>query len=232
MTKWAAVFLLMFVLCGANGQTQAFAQTDSNYAETGNPFVVHILVPNAAGQPGQIDFSAWDSVVPEENILTQTDWTPDGPFFAKDLTLVFFDADTLLLPPLPIRLRGGGTATTNALELTVVSTPSPDDLVDMSDIKDIRREPALWTDYLPWALAIGGFVLLVVLASWLIGRAQKKHGIASRTVELPPHELALKKLEVLEQKQLWDKGLAKEYCADLTFILREYLEKQIGRAHV
>ena len=221
-----SIFYLLCTLANANAQTDARAELDSNYAETGNPFVVHIYVPKSAGQPTQIDFSTWDSVVPEHNILTQTEWAEEGQSFVKDLTLVFFDADTLTLPPLSIRLNGGAAAITNHLEITIIPTPSPDDLVDMTGIKDIRREPTLWSDYLPWALAIGGFILLIVLASWLMGRAQKKHGVSSRIVELPPHELALKKLDVLEQKRLWDKGLVKEYCAELTFIVREYLEKQ------
>ena len=101
-------------------------------------------------------------------------------------------------------------------------------ILDMTGIKDIRREPATWVDYLPWALAIAGLILLILLVSWLMGRAQqkKRQAALSRSVGLPPHELASKKLDVLAQKQLWDKGLMKEYCAELTFILREYLEKR------
>jgi hypothetical protein len=38
--------------------------------------------------------------------------------------------------------------------------------------------------------------------------------------------LALKKLRVLAQKALWRSGAVKEHCAELTFILREYLEKR------
>jgi hypothetical protein len=228
MTKWPLAFFLLLILSTANAQSEAFAKSDSNYAETGNPFVVHLSVPNSAGKPNQIDFSAWENLVPEQNILKQSQWTLDGPSSVKDLTLVFFNADTLTLPPLPIRLNGGNTAFTNSLEIVVLPTPSPDDLNDMADIKDIRREPAFLTDYLPWAAAIAGLVLLVLLASWLIGRAQKKRKQAalSRTVELPPHELAWKKLDALTQKQLWNKGLVKEYCAEITFIVREYLERR------
>ena len=212
----------------AGAQADARAEPDSNYAETGNPFTIHLHVLQSAGKPGQIDFSAWESIVPEQNIVRQTEWTPDGQSYTKDLTLLFFDADTLNLPPLPIHLNGNGTAMTNSLEIVVLPTPSPDDLVDMTGIKDIYREPVLWTDYLPWIIAIAGFVLLILLASWLIDRAnkRKRQAALSRTLALPPHELASKKLDVLEQKDLWHKGLVKEYCADLTFIIREYLEKR------
>lgn len=223
-----AGFFLLFVSASVGLRAQVTAEPDSNYAETGNPFVVHLVVPQSDGKPGQIDLSAWDSVVKEQNILQQTEWKSDGQAFSKDLILIFFDADTLALPPLPVYLNGRGTALTNALDIIILPTPAPDDLVDMRGIKDIRREPALWTDYLPWALAIAALILLVLLASWLIRRAQhkKKQAALSRMVELPAHELAWKKLDVLAKKQLWDKGLVKEYCAELTFIAREYLEKR------
>ena len=220
--------LVLFMLATVETHAQVTATLDSNYAETGNPFVVHLHIPSNAGKPGQIDFSAWDSLVPEQNRLQQTEWIPDGQAFNKDITLIIFDADTLTLPPLSIHLNGHGTALTNSLDIIILPTPSPDDLVDMTGIKDIRREPALWTDYLPWALAIAAFVLMVLLAAWLIDRAKRKRNQAAltRTIGLPPHELAWKKLDVLTQKQLWHKGLVKDYCAELTFIVREYLEKR------
>lgn len=225
---WLSILFVFFTVFFAGAQTEARAEPDSNYAETGNPFTIHLHVLQSAGKPGQIDLSAWNSVVPEQNIVKQTDWTPDGKSFTKDLTILFFDADTLTLPPLPIHLKGNDTAMTNPLEIVVLPTPSPDDLVDMRGIKDIYREPTLWTDYLPWILAIGGFVLFILLAAWLIDRAnkRKRQAALSRTLALPPHELASKKLDVLAQKDLWHKGLVKEYCAELTFIVREYLEKR------
>lgn len=221
-----SVLLVLASLTGAGAQAAAFAEPDSNVAETGNPFTIHLRVTGVQEAPEHADLSGWNVWVPEQNVIRQTDWTPGGQGFNKDLTVVFFDEDTLTLPPLNIRLKNGAAIATNALDITVVATPSPDDLVDMSDIKDIRREPANWMDYMPWILGIAGLVLLVVLASWLIGRTGKKGSVSSRSVELPPHELALKKLAVLEQKQLWQKGQVKAFCAEITHILREYLEKR------
>jgi len=225
---WLPALFVVFCYSVAGAQSEVRITLDSNYAETGNPFIVHIVVPQSLGKPGQVIVSAWDSLIPEQNILQQTEWTPGNDGFTKDLTVVVFDADTLTLPALPVHINGQGVAMSNPLGIVILATPSPDDLVDMSAIKDIRREPAWWTDYLPWALGIGGLVLLILLTAWLIDRAKrKKNGAASsRTVGLPPHELAWKKLDVLGQKQLWAKGLYKEYCAELTFIVREYLEKR------
>lgn len=218
---------LMLALAQVPAQPNATTEADSNYAETGDPFVVHLRVPMSEGEPDTIDFSAWETLVPSQNVVAQTNWQADGNTFRKDLTLLFFDADSLRLPPLSVVLRSGDTLYTNALEIAVLPTPSPDDLNDMAEIKDIQREPARWTDYLPLALSILGALGAIVLAAWLLSR-RRKRAVLSRAFELPAHELALKKLDALARKRLLDKQLVKEYYAELTFVLREYLQKRFG----
>lgn len=226
--RFSLLFSLLycFFLClNLHAQSPAVARLDSNFAETGNPFLMHLTVPQIAGKPTQIDFSPWDSLIPQKNIIQQSDWKIDGDHWTKDLTLLVFDEDTLHLPGLPIRFDAGGTAMTSPLELIVLPTPSPDDPTELSDIKDIHREPVLWTDYWPWFLGVGIVLLVLALFFWLAKRRRHK-AAASRLIQLPPHELALKKLGVLMQKQLWQNGLTKQYYAELTFILREYLQQR------
>lgn len=208
-----------------SAQVQAIAQLDSNVAETGNPFVIRLLSPAGAGKPVQIDFSAWDTVLPRQNILTQSTAVNQGNQYQIDLRCITFDADTLRLPPLTIRLTGGRVAATNPLELVVIATPAPSDLNDMADLKDIFQEPVWWSDYLPWVLALLGLIMLIFGINWLQNRRQRP-GSRSRMLELPPDELARKKLDVLIRKKLWQNGDVKAYYAELTFILREYLQKR------
>ncbi|HNG90244.1 MAG TPA: hypothetical protein PK858_08565, partial [Saprospiraceae bacterium] len=129
---------------------------------------------------------------------------------------------------LAIRLQGGGQALTNPLELAVIATPSPDELTDMADIEDIRPEPKHWTDHWPWAL--GGLAVLTLLGLlfWLAGRSARKPAALSRTIELPPHTYALRRLEALTEKRLWQQGAVKAYYAELTHILRQYIERRYG----
>jgi len=206
-------------------EAQAELRIDSSHVETGNPFVLHLRLPAALGRPDSLDFSAWQTSLPVQNIISQSVWQTEGAFFSKTLTALFFEEDSLQLPPLPIALPNGDTAYSNPLDFVVTATPSPDDLNDMAPIKDIHREPTLWIDYLPWVL--GGLLVLGVLGLlyWLANR-QPKTRLQSRTIEIPAHELALKKLEVLKGKKLIFNGLIKEHYAELTFILREYLEKR------
>jgi len=209
--------------------TQALAQVelraDSNYVETGNPYVLHLRFPATLGKPDSLSFSVWENSLPPQNIVNQSEWQSDGQYFSKTITALFFDEDTLELPPLPVALPNGDTAYSNSLQIIVIATPSPDDLNDMAPIKDIHREPSRWTDYPPWILGVLGVLAIFGLLFWLAKRKTKSR-VLSRTIETPPHELALKKLEVLAQKKLVTSGFVKEHYAELTFILREYLEKR------
>ncbi|MBC7775147.1 MAG: hypothetical protein H7246_06875 [Phycisphaerae bacterium] len=215
-------------LCSAlQAQAQAELRADSNHVETGNPFALHLRLPAALGKPDSLSFGVWSNLLPPQNIVSQTEWQSDGKFFNKTLTVLFFDEDSLELPPLLIVLHKGDTAYSNSLPIIVTATPSPDDLNDMASIKDIHREETRWTDYWPWMLGGLGVLGLVLWLYWLANR-QPQTKIQSRTIETPAHELALKKLDVLSQKKLIVNGFVKEHYAELTFILREYLEKRFG----
>lgn len=220
-----SLFYIIFFLASASAQVEGIAQLDTDVAETGNPFVVHLLTPSGEGKPVQVDFSAWDTIMPPQNILTQSAALSQGERYQIDLICITFDADTLLLPPLTIRLAGGKTAVTNPLELVVLATPAPTDLNDMADLKDIRQEPISWMDYLPWVAGILGIVLIIFLATWWWKHRQER-GSRSREIAMPAHALAQRKLEALAKKGLWQTGQVKSYYAELTFILREYLQKR------
>ena len=218
---------LAFLFVATQAQAQVELRADSNYVETGNPFVLHLRFPATFGKPDSLSFSVWGNFIPQENIINQTEWQSEGGFFNKSLTALFFDEDSIELPPLPIVLPNGDTAYSNSLKIIVTATPSPDDLNDMAPIKDIHREPSHWTDYLPWILGVLGVLAIFGLLFWLAKRKTKSR-VLSRTIETPPHELALKKLEVLARKKLINNGFVKEHYTELTFILREYLEKRFS----
>ena len=222
--------LLAFVF-SLQGQTEAVAELDS-VVETGDPFVLQLHLPDVLGVvPETVDFSPWDSIFPAENILSQTAWQRTAKGYNKEVTLIIFDADTAVqLPPLPIQLKGGGQAHTNPLEITILPTPSPDDLRDMSDIKDIRREPFSWRAFLyayrQWFLLALGLLVLFAILYRLYKQKYRSDAALSRTVQLPPHEYALRRFDALDRRQLWQKKDLKGYYAELTHIVREYLEKR------
>jgi hypothetical protein len=46
--------------------------------------------------------------------------------------------------------------------------------------------------------------------------------------KLPPHEIALKELEELRDKKLWQNNKIKEFHSELTEIIRKYIEGRFG----
>ncbi len=205
--------------------TDAVASFDSGYVETGNPFVLHLSVPGHLGRPADVDFSPWETLLPAQNILGATGWQRRDGRWANDISLITFDSVQLWLPPLGIALSDGAIVQTNPLELNVLPTPAPDELAEMHSIKDIRREPANWRDFLlPFGIIGGAIFVLAGAVWWLLLRKKKSGLLGERVLRLLPHELAQHQLAELERRQYWQQGAIKTYYSELSRIVREYLE--------
>lgn len=207
----------------------AVAAFDSQYVETGNPFVLHLAVPDMYGQPIKADFSPWDSVLPQRNFLYRSSWQHFGGQWTQSLHLITFDSARLELPPLPINLQSGEIVYTNALQLNVVPTPAPSDPSEMEDIKGIHREQSDWRDYIKPVLPIVLGALLLALVIWWVGRRKRKSGLkAVRDISHPPHVQALRRLQELAGRNYLQNGRVKDYYSELSHIAREYLERRYG----
>lgn len=225
--SWVNIGLLLLACCRLNAQTDAVAAFDSGYVETGNPFVLHLAVPEQFGAPAAVDFSSWDTLLPAQNILNQSGWQNRNGQWINDLTFITFDSAELFLPPLALVFPGGDTLRTNALELRVLPTPSPDDAVLLREIKDISRTPLNWRDYMqPVGIILAGLLIFALIAWWLMSRRKKSGLRGERTLRQPAHELALRQLAELELRQHWQNGRIKAYYSELTHIAREYLERR------
>lgn len=225
--RWTGLLPFLFLLLvPAGAGAQAGAAFDSVVVETGEPFMLHIAVQDVAGHPKDVDFSAWDSIFPPQNMLRQSGWLLEGDQWKNDFTLITFDSADLRLPPLTLHFHDGSTMETNPLTLSVAPTPYPSDPNDIADIADIHREPFSWTDALPWVLTVGGLCALAYLAWWLLKRRRQK--VRSRSIQLPPHELALRELDALAKRGLWQQKQVKAYYEALTYIARQYLQQRFG----
>ena len=221
--------LLTFQAAHMAAQANATASVEPERIETGDTFRLRILVSGTSVQPGQVDFGPWAADVPAKNILAHSGWHKSGPQWVQNFTLIAFDSATLDLPPLSVRLHLGETAQTNPLHLQVIPTSVEADVNAMAPIRDIERSVINWRDYWPWAL--GGLAFLLI-ARRLLRRKKKAPAPAAATPPEPPqppvHAEALQKITLLERKRLWERDQIKEHYAELSLILREYLEKRYG----
>ncbi len=146
------------------------------------------------------------------------------------LTITSFDTGYHAIPPIAFAVRLPGSQEFVQMEseplLLQVKGIPVDKSADIKDLKPILRVPYTFADFLPWILGILLLALLVALIWFFIWSRKNNKPLIKIPSRPPPpaHVIALSKLEELKKKQLWQKGMIKEYHTSLTDILRSYLE--------
>jgi len=225
------ILLLLLSRAVVSGQATANATFNPVKIETGDTFALRVLFTGSNVEPVRVDFGAWTTLLPDQNILSKTEWRRSGPQWVQQFTLIAFDSATLEFPPLVIFDHLGNNIPTNPLQLTVMPSKSTAEIADMDDIREIVREPVAWTDYLPEGLAVLCFVLGVF---WYL-RKRKQKATPKPVVQAPepvfvpvtpPHLLALQKLKRLATEKPWAHGQEMSYYVSLSMIVREYIERR------
>ena len=225
-------FSCLLVAGYLSAQPKAFASLQPERIETGDTTVLIVLVSGLSAEPKDVDFSPWAAAFPLSNIIGRSDWRRSGTQWTRRFTLIAFDSATLELPPLLVRLGSGKPLETNGVSLTVFPTRGGHEITDMAKIRGIRREPESWMDYWPWGAGVLAGLLFFI---WLLRKKrQNPMPVHVQTIAVTPpvsaSELALQKLAQLQQKQLWKNEQTKEHYAELSLILREYLEMRYSIA--
>ncbi len=146
-------------------------------------------------------------------------------------TITSFDTGFITLTPLPfIMMQDSITDTLYTNPITFAVHALPVDTVKKSiyDIKPPITEPFDWKEIIHYALWAILIILIIAIAIYVYLRIKKNKPIIPipEKPKDPPYVVALKKLEELKEKKLWQKQLYKQYYSELTDILRTYLEEQ------
>lgn len=201
---------------------------DTNQITIGDQAHLYLKILHAPGSRVQTDLSAWDSL-PGFEILSQTPWDTlsqsSGVALQKTWTLTSFDSGAYVIPSLVIRFNDTGASPDEIItpEIRVEVRNPP--VANLAPIRDIVREGFAFEDFLPFI--IGGFVFLLLIygiSRWL--NREKKLPPPPPVPEVPLSEQALRQLNELRAKQLWQSGRIKEYETELTFIIRNFLKLQ------
>ncbi len=147
--------------------------------------------------------------------------------------LTCFDSGVHRLTGFPVVYQDGSRRDTlrsgDSLQL-VVQTFEIDTLKQtIADIKQPLHKPFEWIeikDQLLWG-GVGVAVLAVAIyfAIRLWRRRKRREAPQHR---IPPHVLAIRALEKLHSKKLWQNGRPKEYYSQLADIVRVYIEGRYG----
>ena len=142
-----------------------------------------------------------------------------------------YDSGNVTIPPIPVLYKVTGnqelqTAYTNPVNFTVHTLK----ILPGGEIKDVKapiKIPLDWVDILIWILIV---LIILGLAFYLYARYKKKKMMevkkVRKVIQKPPHVIALYELRALDQQQLWQKGMIKEYHSKITEIIRRYFQDQ------
>ena len=145
---------------------------------------------------------------------------------AQDITLTCFDSGQYEIPALTFYGRDSQIlAVTNAIPLEV-NTIEVDTTAMIKGIKAPLSAPLTWKEIGNFVLIGIAAILLIVGLVWLAYHlgGKKKSRTAMKTVpKEAAHLIALRALENLKEKKLWQQNEYKAYYSELTEILRTYL---------
>ncbi len=145
-------------------------------------------------------------------------------------TLTALDSGSFTLPALPFgyKLPSGATDTVYSNPLLLNVIPAKLDSLSLLPIAPIIDEPLTLRDALPFFVGALLLLLLVYGVYWYFNRKKMREIDPQTGIQraLPAHILAFKKLNALQQQKLWQNGQTKEFYNELTYIVREYLEKR------
>lgn len=142
--------------------------------------------------------------------------------------LTSFDSGFHVIPPQALVI-GGDSMFTDPM-LLEVQTMSVDTTAAIKPIKGIQEVPLRFRDLLPYIVSSLILAVIIVVLYFYFRRRKTKqpHYVAKPKPALPPHTEALKRLEELENRKLWQEGHIKRYYIELTAIVRHYTERRFA----
>lgn len=151
----------------------------------------------------------------------------------QTLTITSFDTGQITIPPISFLLSRDSIVDsifTNSLQLVVHPLAVDTSKKKIYDIKPPIDESFSWTEimnYILWGLVI---ILILALGIYIYIRIKKNKPIIPvlEKPKDPPYIVALRDLDKLKEKKLWQKQLYKQYYSELTNIIRIYLELQFN----
>lgn len=227
--KW--LLLLFFFSFCAPAKTQTVMTVDRTDVTIGDQLMTTITTNLEGGKEWRNIKEIWPDSIQGIEVVSGPVVDDKNPASVRATWLIsVFDTGWVRIPALKVVIREGNnldTFVTNDIPVQVKSIEP--DSSGLAPIKDIERQPfsiGYYKKYLPHLLV--ALLLLIGLYAWWRKR--------SKVVPLPeiiipeplPHEWALKALEELEAKRLWQSGEIKEHYSLLTAILREYLERRFN----
>jgi hypothetical protein len=173
------------------------------------------------------DFGKWQGSV---NTLIPGDRTVS----LNEIQIRLWDEGRFIIIPLvnnQDEIETGGNSVSEFPVIFISPSINPNDSIKaLAPIKDIIREEKNLSDHLSWYHYALLVYLLVLISIFIYTKFKKRIKTDFKDINVPvqklPHIEALEKLALLKNEKIWLNGRVKEFHEQLTYILREYLEKK------
>jgi hypothetical protein len=151
---------------------------------------------------------------------------PSALVDSQAITITSFDSGYYAIPPLRFYINGDTARPVESEALMLgVNMVKADTTKAPRDIKPPIEEPFTFADALPYIyIGLGVVAIIAALAIFFSRRRKLPAAILPKAPPVPPYVTALRKLEELHDKKLWQEGQLKAYHSGISDILREYIE--------
>ncbi len=232
---------ITFILCSLHLYSQFTISTDlsEDTLFVGQPsnYIVQLSVPRTL----DTNLIKWeipiDSISPGLEILSTSKTSRiESDFLILECSIRFSAEEIGFFPIEPITVYiADESLTSKALLATVYSTIQNPQIEEMRASKESID---IQYNFLDWLVDNWYWILLTLAAlaaiavSWIYYNRRNKEKmeviIEPEIIVIPPYKVASKKLLLLDESKLWQKGQLKEYHSEISYILREYLEGELG----
>ena len=227
-----AIILLFIITLGGfcyGQEVQIKTRLDTNKIQIGEQvkFTLEVL----SGKSDSVILPIFKDSIGSMEILSRSKMFSEdrGGLILKkqEITLTKFDTGLFMLPPLRIEINGEGSYSKPQM-VKVVEMPLDTIQKGFYGIKAIMEEPYTLLEIVPYILLIVLILGIVIyIVHWWYKRNQSRKPMEKIKV-VPAHIQAMEALQLLDKKELWQKGKIKKYYSELTDILRGYFEKRFG----
>lgn len=143
------------------------------------------------------------------------------------LLLTSFEPGEYIIPPV---VFSDNINKYSSLPIPLSIRPFVLDDEELSDIKPIMTVPFDWKSFFMWFGLVLIILALVALIVYILVKYVFKKNLPiineTKSIYIPPHIIALQKLDNIKNDKIWQKGKTKDYYSQLSEVLREYLEQR------
>ena len=139
--------------------------------------------------------------------------------FSQEYLITSWDSGAYYIAPIKLN----SNLSTEGLLLNVMSV-STDQNSEIKDIKEPLDAEYEFKDFMIWIILLLTIILIVYLLKKYVFNTKDK--VEKKIIKkiIPAHITALKELNHIQQKELWQSGKIKQYHSGISEILRKYME--------